>query len=90
MENLGFVQAITEDFKKDLLEKIKQELDHFREEFRCKETQELLTRQEVASLFKINISTLHNWCKSGYLKKYALGNRIYFRRSEIEASLIKI
>lgn len=52
-----------------------------------KRGEEYLTRKEVADLLKIELSTLHNWCKKGKLKPYGIGNRVYFRRSEIEAAL---
>lgn len=51
---------------------------------------ELLTRNEVAELLKCDLSTIHNWTKKGKLKKYCLGDRIYYKLSEIESSLIAI
>jgi len=51
---------------------------------------ELLTRNEVAELFKCDLSTIHNWCKKGKLIPYGIGNRVYFKRSEIELSLINL
>lgn len=45
---------------------------------------ELLTRNEVAEMLKCDLSTIHNWCKKGKLKPYGIGNRVYFKRSEIE------
>ncbi|NNK76667.1 MAG: helix-turn-helix domain-containing protein [Maribacter sp.] len=52
--------------------------------------EELLSRQEVARMLKIDLSTLHLWCKEGKLKKYGIGKRVYFKRSEIEAALVLI
>lgn len=51
---------------------------------------ELLSRQEVAKMLKIDLSTLHHWAKSGKLIKYGIGNRVYFKRSEIESALVEI
>lgn len=51
---------------------------------------ELLTRKEVASHFKVNISTVRNWTKQGVLKKYGLGDRVYYKRKEIEETLTLI
>lgn len=53
-------------------------------------TDELLTRQEVASYFKVNIATVRNWTIQGVLKKYGVGNRVYYKRSEIEMVPIHI
>lgn len=51
--------------------------------------EELLTRNEVAAYFKVNISTVRNWTNQGFLIKYGLGDRVYYKRSEIESALIK-
>jgi excisionase family DNA binding protein len=50
----------------------------------------LLSRKETASYLKINLSTLHNWQKKGLLPTYSIGNRIYFKRCDIDKALIKI
>ena len=46
---------------------------------------ELMTRKEVAQYFKINIATVRNWSIQGILKKYGVGDRVYFKRSEVES-----
>ena len=49
-----------------------------------------LTRQEVAEILKCNISTVINWSKSGFLKAYGLGARVYYKMSDIEAAMLPI
>jgi hypothetical protein len=48
----------------------------------------LMTRDAVAKFFKINISTVRNWSKSGILQPYYTGDRVYFKRDEILNALI--
>jgi hypothetical protein len=48
----------------------------------------LLTRDEVAKFFKINISTVRNWSKNGILQPYFVGDRVYFKRNEILNALV--
>jgi predicted DNA-binding transcriptional regulator AlpA len=49
---------------------------------------EYLTRSGVAKMLSIDISTVHNMCKSKRLNPLTLGgSRVYFLRSEVEASL---
>ncbi|MDG1147377.1 MAG: helix-turn-helix domain-containing protein [Crocinitomicaceae bacterium] len=50
-----------------------------------KTSDELMTRKEVAQHFKINIATVRNWSIQGILKKYGVGDRVYFKRSEVES-----
>lgn len=52
--------------------------------------EELLSRTQVANYFKINISTVRNWTKQGILKKYGVGDRVYYKRCEIEKVLTEI
>ena len=51
---------------------------------------EWLTPDEVSQILKVDKSTVHNWTKKGKLKKYAIGNRVYYKRDEVEAALIKL
>jgi excisionase family DNA binding protein len=55
-----------------------------------KQPTEYLTRNEVAELLKCDLSTIWLWCKKGKLKPYGIGNRVYFKRSEIELSFVKL
>ena len=50
----------------------------------------LLTRQETAKLLRISLTTLYYWTKKAKIPAYSISNRLYYKRSEIEASLIKI
>jgi excisionase family DNA binding protein len=53
-------------------------------------TEQYLTREEVSELFKISLSTIHNWTKRGILQPYQIGGRVYFKASDIECSMIKL
>lgn len=48
------------------------------------------TRKQLAAKFDVELSTIHNWCKKGYLKPLGIGNRVYFKKSEVEAALIPL
>lgn len=50
---------------------------------------ELLTRKETQALFQVSSVTIHEWQKNGILKVYKLGNRSYFRYSELLETLYK-
>jgi excisionase family DNA binding protein len=53
-------------------------------------TPNLLTREETAKLLKINLSTLHDWVKKGYLTAHSIGYRRYFKEDEVLDSLISL
>ena len=54
-------------------------------QFQPKEPTEYLTRSEVCKLLKIDLSTLHRWRKDNTIPSYGMGNRVYFKRSEVDA-----
>lgn len=44
---------------------------------------EVMTRKETAELFSVSMVTIHDWVNSGIIKPYKVGNRTYFKRSEL-------
>ena len=73
-----------------MFEEIKSQLAEIRHNLEPKKPNEYLARSEVAEMLKCDLSTVHNWTKQGKLKPYGIGNRVYYLRSEIEASLISL
>lgn len=67
-----------------ILQGIRHELEQLKTEFQPKQPTDLLTRNEVRELLKVDLSTVHNWTKKGKLKAYGIGNRVYYKRNEID------
>ena len=65
-------------------------LAEIKQNFQPKVPEELMSRAEVSELLKCDESTVHNWTKKGKLVKHCLGNRTYYKRSEVEAAIKKI
>jgi hypothetical protein len=72
--------AITEQIRY-LFNELKNEL---------KSTTELLTPKDVARFLKCDIKTVSNWRRTGKLIAYGKGSRVYFKKHEIEKSLIRL
>jgi len=70
-------------FETSLISKLK-------EEFQPKKPEEFLTRNEVAELLKINVNTVDRWSKEGKLIRYGISDRIFYRRKDVEASIIRL
>ena len=47
----------------------------------------LYTRKEVSEFFSCSIKTVYNWTKSGQLKAYGQGSRVFYKVDEVHASL---
>lgn len=46
-----------------------------------------LSRQEVSEILKISLPTLNDWSKRGVLKQYKIGNRVLYRKDEVESAI---
>ena len=83
------IQIITtpNEFKKEIANEVKAHLDEFLKHFKPEPPKEYLTRSDVAKMFSVDISTISNWQKTKKLNPLAISGRIFFLRSEVEASL---
>lgn len=90
MKESSQIQLNAEQLQTEILKKLKAELLELSKNFKPKEPKEYLTRQDVAKLFQVDISTVNNWKNNGVLNAYGMGGRVFFKRSEIEKSMIKI
>ena len=62
-------------------------IEKLRKEFQPKAPEEFLTRAETANLLKVTVVTVDRWTEQAKLTRYCLGNRILYKRSEIESSI---
>ena len=90
MDAILFSGINPQDFKKEILEGVKTYLQELLSQTKEKETSDLLTRQQVAEMLSIDLSTVHNWTKNGKLRSYGMGGRVYYKRSEIEQAIIPL
>lgn len=72
----------------NLFKGLQNQINELKQKFEPKEPVELLTTYELVEILKCDRSTIHNWCKQGKIIPYGIGNRVYFKRSELEASLV--
>ena len=87
MAQVQFIQTTPQELQQQIYEGIKIQLQEFLKHFAPIQPKEYLTRSDVAKMFSVDISTVSNWQKSGKLKPLGISGRVYFLRSEVEASL---
>ena len=90
IKNSTLIHDLTSEQLATLFSDIQNQLSDLKQNFQPKVPEEYITRKELADLLKCDLSTLYNWVKKGKLKTYGLGNRIWFKRSEIEAALLPL
>ena len=87
MKTVQLIGITPEQLQEEIIKGVKVQLDELKKDFQPKEATIWLTRDEVSKLLKIDLSTVHNWSKRGKLIPYGLGNRVYYKRSEVEAAI---
>jgi excisionase family DNA binding protein len=88
MKNTTILHELSPETIFALFEALKKQIKDLDQKFEPKEPTEYLTRKEVAKMLKCDLSTIHNWTTQGKLIPYGIGNRVYYKRSEVEAALI--
>lgn len=80
------IEGLTESFSKT----VDLKLNEFANKFSAiKEEEELLTVEETIKFLKCSKQALWTWRKNGVLPSYRLGNRVFYRKSDIFSKLIK-
>ena len=91
MENLKFIQVTPNELVNLISESVKTQIQELSNYLKAstpqKDEKEFLTRKEVAELFKVSLVTIHEWCNTGVLKHYKVGNRTYFKYTELLETL---
>lgn len=87
MSAIQFVATSPQDLKNEITADVKVILDDFLKHFKPEPPKEFLSRKDVATMFGVDISTVHNWTRAGKLRALGISGRVYYLRSEVEASL---
>ncbi len=87
MKQIQFISVTPEQLQNAIIKSVNEQLEQLKKEFQPKEPTEYLTRNEVKELLNVDLSTVHNWTKRKKLRAYGIGNRVYYKRHEVEQSI---
>lgn len=90
MKEVQLVGMTIEEHNLPIFNYIDKKFEELKKFFQPKEPTKYLTRQEVAELLSMDISSVHNLTKKGIIKKYQISGRVLYIRSEVESSIIKL
>ena len=82
MTQVQFIQVSPQELASLIQESVKQSLPIYPIQNDSNQ-KEILTRIETAQLFSISLVCLHDWMKKQIIKPYKVGNKTYFKRSEV-------
>jgi len=89
-KQIQFFQLTPTEFLDAINNSVNIKLEELKNSINGNVREELLTRSETAEMLKINLSTLWAWTKSNKLTSYSIGNRIYYKHSEVMESIIEL
>lgn len=89
MKQIQFIGITPTDLLNEIDKRIATLKKELSKQFQPKEQTELLTRDEVCSMLKIDRSTLYRWTKREKLNSYPVERRVYYKRNEIDEILNK-
>jgi DNA-binding transcriptional MerR regulator len=91
---IQFIQFSPEDLKELISQSVNEglkerfnTLSNQQKEKSLDEVKEFITRKETAKLFNVSLVTIHEWQNNGILKVYKMGNRSFFKYSELLETL---
>ena len=88
MKTSTILHEISPEQITSLFEGIQNQLTELKTNFQPKQPTEYLTRNETAEILKCDLSTLWNWQQKKKLIPVGIGNRVLYKRSDIEDALI--
>lgn len=85
------IQTTPEELTDNILVGVDGKLKKFFDKYKLpkKDEEELLTVEETIKILKCSKQALWNWRKKDILPSYRLGNRVYYKKSDIYNKLIK-
>lgn len=86
MGEIQILQVTQSELSRLISESLKSELEAIlqnKEQAVSTEEKELMTRKETAELLQVSLVTIHEWTKTRILTHYKMGNRTYYKRSEV-------
>ncbi|RKE91907.1 helix-turn-helix domain-containing protein [Ichthyenterobacterium magnum] len=90
MQQIQFI-GTTPNALIDLIdETVKKRLEDLKKNFEPKQPKEYLSRQEVAKMLSVDLSTVHNWTKKGILTAHQIGGRVFYLRTDVENAIVKL
>ena len=90
MKQVQLLGMTQEENNQPIFNYIDKKFDELKKFYQPKEPTKFLTRQEVAEMLSVDLSTVHNMTKKGVLQKYQISGRVLYKRAEVENAIVKL
>ena len=83
VQQIQLLNITPHDLTNLIKEGIKSELSELTKSVHSDESNPHLTRKETAKYFGVSLNCINDWCRKGIITPYKVGQRTYFKRSEL-------
>lgn len=90
MKQLNLFQPLIEELKNSIIDDLKPHFEELKKSYVPIKPNEYMSRKDVSAMLGINLSTLWSYTRSNKLVSYGIGNRVYYKRSEVESAIIEL
>ena len=90
MESIQFISTSPTALVNLIDEAVKRRLEEFKKNIKTKEETTYMTRQQVADLLHVDLSTIWKYTKQKKLIGYSIAQRVLYKRKEVEAAIVQL
>jgi hypothetical protein len=89
MNTIQLIQINHNELISLISEAIKKEFQNFKPSINesSKKEDEYLTRKSASRFLNVSLTTINQWQKQGIITRYKLGNKNFYKKSELEATI---
>ncbi len=89
MEQIVLTSISVNSLIENIASRTAQILQNQKNDSQLNQSEDLLSRKQALELLQITSATLWRWEKDGKIKSHGIGSKRYYKRSELEESLIE-
>ena len=84
------IQITEEKLTSTIIESLKKEIEILKTQFQPQQPTEWISRNDVAKMLGVSFTTLYSWNRKKILVAYSIGNRVYYKREQVNNALTPI
>jgi predicted DNA-binding protein (UPF0251 family) len=86
-QKIHFHQLNPEDFKKEILNGVRLELEEVYQKLKANEEIKWISRQEAADKLGVSFVTLNNWNRKDILHAHKIGGKVLYKLTDVQEKL---
>lgn len=84
---IQLIQITEEKLTSTIVESFKAELEKLKTQLQQEQPTEWISRNDVSKMLGVSYTTLYSWNRNKILIPYTIGNRVYYKREDVNNAL---